>query len=67
MNEDIGPQGIDSRPTVVAATGISKIQLDNVLKNSLYSSLQHEVPYAEILKELSRGMNHVRQNNLIFK
>ena len=67
MNEDTGPQGTDSRPTVVAATAISKIQLDNVLKNSLYSSLQHEVPYAEILKELSGGMNQVRKNNLIFK
>ena len=67
MNEGSGPQGTDSRPTVVAATAISKIQLDNVFKNSLYSSLQHEVPYAEILEELSGGLNQVRQNNLIFK
>ena len=61
------PQGTDSRPEVVAATEISKIQLYNVLKSSLYSSLQHEVPYAEILKELSGGMNQARQNNFIFK
>ena len=33
----------------------------------MYSSLQHEVPYAEILKELFGGMNQVRQNSLIFK
>ena len=66
-NEDIGPQGIDPRPTVTAATAISKIQLDNVFKNSLYSFLQHEVPYADILKELLGGTRQVEKNNLIFK
>ena len=67
MNEDTGLQGTNLRPTVVAAIAISKIQLDNVFKNSLLSSLQHEVPYAEILKELFGGMNQIRKNNLIFK
>ena len=66
-NEDSGPQGTDSRPTVVAATEISEIQLDNVLKNSLYSSLQQEVAYGEILRELFGGTNQIIQNNLIFK
>ena len=51
----------------MAATAISKIQLDNVLKDSLHSSLQNESPYSEILLELSRGMRQVSKNNLIFK
>ena len=54
-NKDSSPQGTDSRPTVVAATAISKIQLDNVFKSSLYFFLQHEVPYTDILKELLEG------------
>ena len=37
------------------------------LKNSLYSFLQHEVPYADILKELLGGTKQVKKNNLIFK
>ena len=67
MNEDAGPQGMNSRPTVVAATAISKIQLDNTFKNSLHSFLQHEVPYAEILKKLLGGIKQVKKNDLICK
>ena len=52
---------------MVAATAISKIQLNNQLKNSLYSSLQHEIPYAEILEDLSGEARQVKKNNLIFK
>ena len=52
---------------MVAATAISKIQLDNQLKFFLYSSIQHEVPYAEILQELPRGARQIKKNNLIFK
>ena len=66
MNEDTGPQGTNTRPTMVATTAISKIQLGDQLKNYLNSSLQHEVPYAGILNELSGGMNQVKKNNLIF-
>ena len=55
------PLGTDSRPTVVAPTAISKIQLDNTFKNSLHSFLQHEVPYAEILRELLGGMKQVKK------
>ena len=61
------PQGTNSKPTVVAATAISKIQLDNVFKNSLYSLLQHEVPYADIMKELLGGTRQIKKNNLIFR
>ena len=52
---------------VIAATAISKIQLDSIFKNSLHSFLQHEVPYAEILRELLGGMKQVKNNGLIFK
>ena len=41
--------------------------MDNQFKNSLYSFLQHEVPYAEILSELLGGMKQVKKNDLIFK
>ena len=51
----------------MSATAISKIQLDTVLKNSLHSSLQSEVPSSEILTELSVGRRQVVKNNLIYK
>ena len=54
-------QKMTIRPTMVATTAISKIQLDNQFKNSLNSLLQHEIPYAEILEELSRGTRQVRR------
>ena len=57
----------EARPSVIAATAISKIQLDNTLTNSLYSSLQNESPYSEILLELSGGRRQVLTNDLVFK
>ena len=33
----------------------------------MYSFLQHEVPYTEILQELSGGTRKIKKNNLIFK
>ena len=51
----------------MSATAISKIQLDNTIKNSLHSFLQSEVPYSEILTELSAGTRQIVRNNLIFK
>ena len=57
----------ESRPSIMSATAISKIQLDTALKNSLHSSLQSEVPYSEILTELSAGTRQVVKNNLIYK
>ena len=67
MNDDSSHQDSNSRPSIIAATTISKIQLNNKLKNSLLSALQSEVPYSEILTELSRGARQVIKNNLIFK
>ena len=59
MNEDSDPQDIKRRSTMVAATAISRVQVDNEFKDSLHSFLQHEVPYAEILKELLEGTRQV--------
>ena len=62
-NEDSGPQDTETRPTAIAATAISKIQLDKQLKNSLHSSLQHEIPYVEILEELPGGTRQIKKNH----
>ena len=69
-NDQTSPQGnseSEEKPSLIAATAISKIQLDNVFKNSLYSSLQNESPYSEILLELSGGQRQKSMNDLIFK
>ena len=52
---------------MVSATVISKTLFENQFKSSLYSFLQHEIPYAEILEGLYGGMRQVRKNDLIFK
>ena len=46
------PQGNFSpefKPSIIAATAVSKYQLDNSFRNSLYSLLQQEVPYSKII------------------
>ena len=68
-----GPQGQisstneDRLPSVIAATSVSKIQVDESFKNSLNSLLHQEAPYAGILEELLGGTRQIKQNNLIFK
>ena len=67
-NEATGPQGTENEArTIIGATAVSKVQLDNSLRNSLHSFLQHESPYAEILQELQNGSTQVIRNSLIFK
>ena len=61
MNDD------KSSLSIMSATAISKIQLDATLKNSLHSLLQSEVPYSQILTELSTGTIQIVINNLIYK
>ena len=65
VHDDSGPQGTNS--SILAPTAISKIQLDNSLKNSLHTALQSESPYSEILQDLSGGTRQIIKNNLIFK
>ena len=64
-NDDSSPQGVN--PSILASTAISKIQLDNSLKNSLHTALQSETPYSEILQDLFGGTRQIVKNNLIFK
>ena len=65
-NEEQCPQGNQSKQ-IIAATAVSKVQLDNSFKDSLHSLLQHESPYAEILQELQSGTRQVVRNSLVFK
>ena len=67
-NEDASPQGTKEEiKSVIAATAVSRVQINNSLKNSLHSYLQHESPYAEILEELNGGTKQVSRNSLFFK
>ena len=66
MDEKQCPQGNQSKK-IIAATAVSKVQLDNFFKDSLHSLLQHESPYAEILQELQSGIKQVVHNSLVFK
>ena len=66
MDEKQCPQGNQSKK-IIAATTVSKVQLDNSFKDSLHSFLQHESPYAEILQELQSGTKQVVRNSLVFK
>ena len=52
-NDSSSPQGINSSSSIIAATAISKIQLDNTLKNSLASALRNEAPYSQVLTQLN--------------
>ena len=63
-----GPQGTKEEiKSVIAATAVSRVQINDSLKNSLHSYLQHESPYAEILEQLNGGTKQVSQNSLFFK
>ena len=67
-NEATDPQGIENEiRAIIGATAVLKVQLDNSLKNSLHSFLQHESPYAEVLQELQNGSKQVIRNSLVFK
>ncbi|MCV6602019.1 MAG: transposase family protein, partial [Cohaesibacter sp.] len=53
--------------SILASTTISKIRLDDEIKNLIVSALQHEHPYAEILTQLKGGMRQVTSNNVTYK
>ena len=53
----------ESKPSIIAATSVSKMQLDNSFRNSLCSLLQQEVPYSERIQELESGGTNVRKND----
>ena len=69
-NQTQCPQGnfdSETKPSIIAATSISRLQLDNSFKNSLYSLLQHEVPYSGIIQELEAGRTNFRRNDEVYK
>ena len=67
-NEDASPQGTENQiKSIIAATAVSQVQLDNSFKDSLHSLLQHESPYADILEELQNGTKQVVHNSLNYK
>ena len=64
------PQGnfeSEIKLSIIAATSTSKLQLDNSFRNSLYSLLQKEVPYSEIIQELEVGRTNVRRKDEVYK
>ena len=63
------PQGeISSTNTsILASTAISKIQLDDTIKNYLTSALQDEVPYSGVITQLQGGSRQILLNDLTFK
>ena len=65
--QDSSPSKTSTNAVVIASIGISKIQLDTTIKNSIASALQSEAPYSQILKELEEGARQTVLNNLIFK
>ena len=46
---------------------MSKLQLDDSFRNSIYSLLQNEIPYADIIQELESGRTNVKKGNEVYK
>ena len=62
------PQGnSESKPSIIAATSISKLQLDDSFRNSIYSLLKNENPYVDIIQELESGRTNVKKVNEVYK
>ena len=67
--QDLSPQGefVSTNAAILASAAISKIQLDNSIKDSLTSALQSEVPYSDVITQLQGGSRQIILNDLIFK
>ena len=63
------PQGskTSTNASILASTAISKIQLDDEIKNSLSSALRNEHPYTDVITQLQGGMRQVSVNDLTYK
>ena len=57
----------DIKPSIIAPTTISKLQLDNSFWNYLYSLLKNETPYNNILIDLEDGKTQVVRKGAVFK
>ena len=53
--------------SVLASTAISKIRLDDELKNSLASAIRREMPYADVLTQLQAGTRQVTSYDVTYK
>ena len=60
-HEDQAPSQIsfENKPSVIAPTIVSKLQLDNSFRNSLYSLFRNEAPYDDIITKLESGKMQV--------
>ena len=56
------PQGnSEYKPSIIVATSISKLQLEDSFRNSIYSLLKNEIPYVDIIQELESGRTNVKK------
>ena len=55
QSDSIQDQDTVKTVSVLASNAISKIRLDDELKNSLTSTIRREMPYAEVLTQLQAG------------
>ena len=65
--KSISPQGNFVQASILASTAISRIQLDDEIKNSLMSALHNEQPYAEVIAQLERGVRQVTHHEFTYK
>ena len=68
-NEGQAPSqdNFEVKPVVIAPTAVSKLQLNNSFRNSLYSLLRNEAPYDEVIVELESGKTQVVQNDDVYQ
>ena len=69
QDSESSPQGskTSTNASILASTSISKIQLDDEIKNSLSSALRNEHPYTDVITQLQGGMRQVSVNDLTYK
>ena len=68
-HEDQSPSQIsfENKLSIIASTAVSKVQLENSFRNSLYSLLKNEALYDDIITELKNGKTQVVKNNEVYK
>ena len=68
-NENKSPRSVtmEDQPSVIAPTAVSKLQLDNSFRHSLYSLLSNKAPYNDIIDELESGKTQVVKKDEIYK
>ena len=67
QSDSIQDQDIVKTVSVLASNAISKIRLDDELKNSLTSTIRREMPYAEVLTQLQAGARQVTCYDVTYK